>query len=281
MAVCADPCKERTLLRAAARVAVDLRLPFLAKPRVRGLEMLLVVAPNRLELRVVGGSSTIRGGRPFCVDLLRLDTTSPAGRRLKQPIARAVGLRCVKDIMRRRPTVIDATAGWGADAALLASLGCEVLAVERHPVVATLLRDGILRAASKRPEVFQRLSLVTTDADAMFRRMGRSDRGKCTADLPDVMAAFLQPDVVYVDPMFPPRKGTEVKPLRILRRLVGSDEDAESLLCRALSVARHRVVVKRPLRAAAMTDRVPTASHAGKSVRYDVYMGQAGKCHSG
>ncbi len=264
-------------MRAAARVAVDLRLPFLAKPRVRGLEMLLVVAPNRLELRVVGGPPTIRGGRPICVDLLRLDTTSPAGRRLKQPIARAVGLRRVKDIEHHRPTVIDATAGWGADAALLASLGCEVLAVERHPVVATLLRDGILRAAARRPEVFGRLSLVNTDADAMLRRLERSGRPKRTDDLSTVMAAFLQPDVVYLDPMFPPRKGTEVKPLRILRRLVGSDEDAESLLGRALSVARCRVVVKRPLRAATLTDRVPTASHTGKSVRYDVYMGQAAR----
>lgn len=272
VAVCADPGKDRALLRAAARVAVDLRLPFLAKPRVRGLEMLLVVAPNRLEMRVVGGPATLRGGRPFCVDLSRLDTTSPAGRRLKQPIARSVGLRRLKDIERRRPTVIDATAGWGADSALLASLGCEVLAVERHPIVATLLRDGILRAAANRPQVFGRLSLVNTDADTMFRRMARSDRGMPASDLPVAMAEFLQPDVVYLDPMFPARKGTEVKPLRILRRLVGPDEDAAKLFASALMVARQRVVVKRPLHAAAMTDRDPTTSHAGKSIRYDVYV---------
>ena len=275
IAVCADPWKDRTLLRAAARVAVDLNLPFLAKPRVRGLEMLLVVAPNRLELRVVGGPTALRGGRAICVDLSRLDTKSPAGRRLKQPIARAVGLRRLKDLEQRRPIVIDATAGWGADAALLASLGCKVLAVERHPVVSTLLRDGILRAAAQRPDTFARLSLVNTDAQAMFRRMTRSSRAR--PDLPAVMAEFLQPDVVYIDPMFPPRKTTEVKPLRVLRRLVGSDEDAGRLFRLALGVARQRVVVKRPLRAERISDRVPTASHEGKSVRYDVYTGEATK----
>jgi 16S rRNA (guanine1516-N2)-methyltransferase len=41
--------------------------------------------------------------------------------------------------------IIDATAGWGRDAAVLASFGAEVLMLERHPVMAALLSDALSR----------------------------------------------------------------------------------------------------------------------------------------
>ena len=41
------------------------------------------------------------------------------------------------------PSVIDATAGLGRDAFVLASIGCQVRLVERHPVVYLLLQDGL------------------------------------------------------------------------------------------------------------------------------------------
>ena len=94
----------------------------------------------------------------------------------------------------------------------------------------------------------------------------RNDR-----DLPDVVAQFWPPDVVYLDPMFPTgRKAAERKPLRVLRRLVGDDADAGELLAAALRVAKRRVVVKRPLRADPLGAK-PTATHRGKAARYDVY----------
>ena len=48
-----------------------------------------------------------------------------------QSIAKAVGLKSGAN-----PTVVDATAGLGRDAFVLASLGCRVTMLERHPVVA-------------------------------------------------------------------------------------------------------------------------------------------------
>ena len=42
--------------------------------------------------------------------------------------------------------MVDGTAGLGRDAFVLASLGCTVTMVERHPVVAALLEDGLRRA---------------------------------------------------------------------------------------------------------------------------------------
>ncbi|MAE66462.1 MAG: hypothetical protein CMJ18_19510 [Phycisphaeraceae bacterium] len=269
--VCADPPGDRRLLKTAARLAVDEELTFLEKPRVRGFEMLLVVTPKRLELRIVGGDKLLRGGRPVVVDASRLDVTSPAGRRLKQPIAKAVGLKRLRDIEEQPPAIIDATAGWGGDSFLLASLGCRILAVERQAIVATLLRDGALRAAAWRPQLFDQLTVLHCEAAPLLRRL-TSARRAADADLPERLAHFLRPDVIYLDPMFPARSRLEAKPMRVLRRLAGDDDDASRLLAAARRVARHRVVVKRPLRAEALGDAEPTTAFKGKAVRYDVYV---------
>ena len=60
-----------------------------------------------------------------------------------QMIAKAVGL-----LPGIRPTVVDATAGLGRDAFVLAQLGCSVTLIERNPLVAALLEDGLQRAAA-------------------------------------------------------------------------------------------------------------------------------------
>ena len=266
--VCPDPPHDAALLRGAARLSVDLDLPLVRRPRVRGVEMLLVATAARLELRVVGGDKQLRGGRAVYVDLSKLNTASGPGRSLRQPIARAVGLKR----STTAPTVIDASAGYGGDAWLLASLGCQVLAVERHKMVEALLRDGLVRASSAEATktVADRIRLVCADARPLLRRMshkGPSD----DRDLPEALSQFWPPDVVYLDPMFPlGRKTAERKPLRVLRRLVGDDVDATDLLTAALRVAKRRVVVKRPLRADPLGAK-PTTTHRGKAARYDVY----------
>ena len=61
------------------------------------------------------------------------------------------------------PTVVDATAGLGRDAFVLASLGCRVTLIERSPVVAALLQDGLARAGQDpgdRPWVRERMHLL-------------------------------------------------------------------------------------------------------------------------
>jgi 16S rRNA (guanine1516-N2)-methyltransferase len=63
--------------------------------------------------------------------------------------------------------------------------------------------------------------------------------------------------------------------MRILRMLVGGDEDSGKLLRIARAVATKRVVVKRHLRAPALADDV-TVSYPGRTVRYDVYVNRPG-----
>ena len=85
------------------------------------------------------------------------------------------------------------------------------------------------------------------------------------------------PDVVYLDPMFPLRKRSALakKEMRVLRRLVGDDEDAGELLEVARRAARRRVVVKRTPEAPPLA-AAPTMSYRGKLVRYDVYLARSG-----
>ena len=79
-----------------------------------------------------------------------------------QAIAKAIGMN--KGAI---PSVLDATAGLGRDAFVLASLGCKVQMLERNPVVAALLDDGLMRA-QRDPEigdwVSERLSLNHTSS---------------------------------------------------------------------------------------------------------------------
>ena len=55
-----------------------------------------------------------------------------------EALTRAMG--CNKGL---RPSIVDTTAGLGGDLSVLANVGCEVFAMERHPIVAALLQDGV------------------------------------------------------------------------------------------------------------------------------------------
>ncbi|MGR5178811.1 class I SAM-dependent methyltransferase [Vibrio parahaemolyticus] len=179
-----------------------------------------------------------------------------------QAIAKAAGLN-----KGATPTVLDGTAGLGRDAFVLASLGCKVQMVERHPVVAALLDDGLERAkqdAEIGEWVSERLSLLhASSLDAL---------GQLADD-----NAFIKPDVVYLDPMYPhpenKKKSALVKKeMRVFQSLVGADTDADGLLVPALKLATKRVVVKRPDYANWLDDKKPTMAIETKKNRFDVYV---------
>lgn len=169
-----------------------------------------------------------------------------------QMIAKAVGLN--KGVT---PSVLDATAGLGRDAWVLASLGCEVQMLERSPVIAELLAFALAQAQqSELADIAARLSLHAIDAHAFLAQQQES----CA-------------DVVYLDPMYPHRdKSAAVKKeMRVFQDLIGADSDAHTLLDLALGCARHRVVVKRPARGETLSMRQPDYQLPGKSCRYDIY----------
>ena len=173
-----------------------------------------------------------------------------------QPLARAIGIQ-----QETPPTILDATAGMGGDAFVFASLGCEVLMVERSPIVSALLQDALERANNTpdlEPEVsdiVQRLSLVNADS-ADYLLSAR----------PDV-------DVIYMDPMYPEKKkaASAKKEMKALQNLVGPDMDSEKLLDAALRTAKQRVVVKRPAKAPTINGIQPNSEINSPNTRYDIY----------
>ncbi|ERT13854.1 16S rRNA (guanine(1516)-N(2))-methyltransferase RsmJ [Photorhabdus temperata] len=170
-----------------------------------------------------------------------------------EAVAKAVGIK--KDYL---PTIVDATAGLGRDAFVLASLGCHVRMLERHPVVAALLDDGLQRG-------YQDEEI----GGWLRERMTLLHASSITA-LTDITP---QPDVVYLDPMYPHKQKSALvkKEMRVFQSLVGADEDADNLLSPARALAKRRVVVKRPDYAEPLAGIAASAAITTKNHRFDIY----------
>lgn len=191
---------------------------------------------------------------------LRVDfVTGAVGHRLRfgggrgQDLAKAMGLRAGKT-----PTIIDATAGLGRDAFLLASLGAQVTLIERSEEMHALLVQGMERAAREGGqfgEIIDRMTLLKGDSKDL---------------IPE-----LSSDAVLIDPMHPERKSSALvkKDLRQIRELVGTDDDAADLVRLAIKHAQKRVVLKWPAKADPIAG-VQACTHQirGKTTRYDVFM---------
>tara|TARA_R110000851_G_scaffold333555_1_gene516632 strand:+ start:139269 stop:140096 length:828 start_codon:yes stop_codon:yes gene_type:complete len=180
-----------------------------------------------------------------------------------QSIAKAVGLK-----QGVTPTVVDGTAGLGRDAFVLASLGCKVIMVERHPVVAALLEDGLRRA-------YEDAEIGEWMRDLMSLFHGSSISALADA----AQASGTEIDVVYLDPMYPHREKSALvkKEMRVFQTLVGADLDADGLLAPAMALATKRVVVKRPDYAEDLDGVKPSMVIATKKNRFDVYVKSAMK----
>ncbi len=179
-----------------------------------------------------------------------------------QLIAKAIGLS-----KGFKPKVLDATAGLGRDAFVMATLGAQVTLNERSPVVHLLLSDALSRAKlhgsrhndGALVDIIERMNVSHFDSAELFKK-----------ELADV-------EVIYLDPMFPERKKSALvkKEMRIFHHIVGEDQDADALLAPALRSAIYRVVVKRPKVAPYLDNMKPTYQLIGKSSRFDIYTKKA------
>ncbi len=159
---------------------------------------------------------------------------------------------------RKTRTVVDATTGWGQDSLHIFRMGYELVCIERSPVMAELLFDGFKRLAEQ--DWMQKLKLQPPRI-----LIGNA------IDLLTTLEA--QPDCIYLDPMFPPKRKKSAlakKSMMVLRDLLGDDLDKEQLFEAALRAAGKRVVVKSPDYAEPLGGK-PNESFQGKLLRYDVY----------
>jgi 16S rRNA (guanine1516-N2)-methyltransferase len=191
---------------------------------------------------------------------LKIDfVTGAVGHRLRfgggrgQDLAKAMGLRGGKT-----PMIVDATAGLGRDSFLLASLGAQVILIERSEKMHALLVEGMNRAENEGGEfreIIGRMSLMKGDAKDL---------------IPE-----LSGEAILIDPMHPLRQKSALvkRELRQVREIVGTDDDAADLVRIALAHAQNRVVIKWPAKADPI-DGLKACTHQilGKTTRYDVFM---------
>ncbi len=193
-------------------------------------------------LTLSDGKNAVRG------DFTRLLPRIRRGNLASEHLVRAVKIKGIAE-----PLVVDATAGLGEDAFLLAAAGCRVLLFERDPVIAALLRDALERAKAD-PEtapIASRLTLRPEDSIPVL--------------------PTLSPDVVLLDPMFPERKKTALvkKKFQLIHLLEKPCEDERALLDAALAARPRRIVIKRPAKGPFLAGVKPSYSLDGSAVRFD------------
>lgn len=155
------------------------------------------------------------------------------------------------------PSVLDPFAGWGMDAFALVGAGARVDCVEQQPALVALLRDAQRRVTARFAE---HLNVRRGDAFGVLSEMAS---GVC--------------DVIYLDPMFVPRKKGALpnKRLQYLAQLCESrppgDAELAALVELACTKAGRQVVLKRRKRDGALTGCVPLRQVVGASVRYDIF----------
>ena len=163
----------------------------------------------------------------------------------------------VKTVEGELPRAIDATAGLGDDALLLAAAGFDVTLFERNPIIAQLLFDALDRASHnpKLAPIVERMHLVEGDSTTALSYLD------------------FKPDVVLLDPMFP-AKGKDAaakKKLQMLQKIEQPCEDETALFDTALRTQARKVIVKRPVKGPHLAGRKPSYTLRGKAIRFDVY----------
>ena len=171
-----------------------------------------------------------------------------------EAISKAVGIK-----KGHRPNIVDATAGWGRDAFVLATMGCRVHMIERSDMIAKLLEDGLRRA-----EQDEKIGTLLKNNLSLI----------CGDSRHELLHTPFEPEVIYLDPMFPHKEKSVLvkKEMRMLQDVVGQDEDADDLLNLALTIATKRVVVKRPGSADFLAEIKPHTSIKTKKHRFDVHL---------
>ncbi len=234
------------------------------------------------------GLALVGDGMMITCDFARMLPRIAPGKIGRELLARAAKVKGVND-----PWALDATAGLGEDALLLAAAGFHVQLFERDEVIAALLEDGLRRAAldERLAHIVENMHLTCGDSVKALQDIAAAHEGGARGEggaggsaCPDgedgmpgapctgCADCASAPAVVYLDPMFPARtKSASVKKkFQLLHHLEAPCEAEEELLRAAVSAHPAKVVVKRPVKGPLLAGIKPSYSIAGKAVRYDV-----------
>ncbi len=209
-----------------------------------------------LSLRALIDGETVRLQPDFVGGALDWRRKHGGGR--GEPVVRAVWGK-----NSQAPTVFDGTGGLARDSFVLAAAGCTVIAREQNALIAALVTDALGRArAHAHAQQDEPLAAILARLDYQH--------GDSAEWLEKAAAGFV--DVVYLDPMFPPRPGKAKvkKDMQLLQQLAETGL-GDTLLPLARRVARQRVVVKRPDYAPPLAATAPSGAVPAGANRFDLY----------
>ena len=152
-------------------------------------------------------------------------------------------------------------------------------------MIAALLADALRRAAQV-PELAGLVArmpaqegdstaalgtLDVSEKGGVSEKRGVSEKGGAAAMVSPGKDLPSQPDVVYLDPMFPERRKSAAvkKKFQLLHGLERPCDDAGTLLAAARAARPRKIVIKRPVKGPNLAGVKPSYSVAGKAVRYD------------
>lgn len=215
----------------------DYQLPSIADPAVQ-------------LVRDDSGLALVGDGMELRCDLTRMLPRVKAGKLSHELLVKAAKVKGID-----APRAIDATAGFGEDALLIAAAGFDVQLFEADPVIAALLADGLSRAADnlQLAPIVARMHLTQGDSIIAMRTMSENV------------------DVIYLDPMFPARQKSAAvkKKFQLLHHLEAPCANEEEMLFAAIAAQPRKVIIKRPIKGPLLAGVKPSYSISGKAVRYD------------
>lgn len=222
------------------------------------------IDPNILEIKKYNCHKKVKE-IPFYIDFL-------SGKHHKRRMYPQDEL--ISKSLGKAPIIIDMTAGLGRDSQIIASLGKQVLMIERNPFIHALLTNALERLAKQEPDFTSKLKLLFLDSG-----LSTTNILSQIQKIPNISSLAIS---VYLDPMYPEdpneRKALVKKETQYLHALVPlltpeeEIKDRTMLFESAKKIATDRIIVKRGLHSPFLLPELePHSVIKGSTQRFDIY----------
>ena len=154
-------------------------------------------------------------------------------------------------------SIFDSTAGLLTDTMIFLSLGHKVVAVEQSKIIYSLVKDAILRAKNKIPEL-KNLIFLNDNSLEVYKRMSKGF------------------DVIYLDPMYPSlnkknKKSGRLENIKKILEIENFTNCSENLVKDFLDLEYKKIILKRPLKLRKNYSNI-NYQVLGKTTRFDIYL---------
>ncbi len=154
-------------------------------------------------------------------------------------------------------SIFDSTAGLLTDTMIFLSLGHKVVAVEQSKIIYSLVKDAILRAKNKIPEL-KNLTFINDNSLEVYKSISKGF------------------DVIYLDPMYPSshkknKKSGRLENIKKILEIENLSENGENLVKDFFNLEYKKIILKRPLKFRKNYSNI-NYQVLGKTTRFDIYL---------